>query len=75
MSMFNPQNIDHEELWLVDDRIRATEVEIRDLEERKAACHDPDSLKELNDYIRRKEVDLARLKQERQHILGRGFED
>jgi len=73
--MFNPHNINPEELWLVEDKIRATEVEIKNIEERKAACSDPERLKELDDYIRIKKVDLARFKQECQYILGRGFED
>ncbi len=63
--MFNPHNIDPEELWLVEDKIRATEIEIKELEERKAACNDPERIKELNDSIRRKKAELTRLKQER----------
>jgi len=37
---------------LVEDRIRATEIEIKEMEEKKAALrNDPERLKELNEHI------------------------
>ena len=73
-NMFNPQNIDAEELTLINDRIRAIQAEIGELRERKTSCNDPEGLKDLDDYIQRKKRDLVKLKQERKYILRRGFE-
>ena len=74
--MFNPHNIDPEELMVVNDKIRATGLDIKEMEERRVTLRDdPERLKEISEYIRRKEADLARFKEERKHIIQRCSED
>jgi len=71
----NPQDIDPEELILIDNRISAIKIDIKDLEEQKAVLRDnPAELKKINDIIKRKEADLIRFKQERKDIIRLGFE-
>ena len=69
---YNPDNIDS--LIQVDNLIYKIRLEIKDLkEEKKTIPNDPQRLKEINERIQRKEIDLKRYIQERNDIL-RGYE-
>jgi hypothetical protein len=74
-NIFNPHNIDPEELMLVNDKIRNIKAEINDLKEQKALCHDRERINRYDRYIEIEAEKLARFIQERQYIMGRGFKD
>jgi DNA-binding transcriptional MerR regulator len=73
--IFHPRNVDPEELILIEDNLRATQLEIKDIKKRKAACNDPESIKQLDEYMKIEEKKLKRLKDERRNIYKMGFTD
>ena len=71
---YNPQNIDVQELTLVNDLIRKTNLELKELEgEKGKALNDSEGVRNINEFIKIKKADLARFKQERKDIL-RGYD-